>query len=42
MMPIPGETFVFTQFAGEPQVFLTESDSCPRPFQRPKRCAFTI
>ena len=23
--PVPGETFVFTQFAGEPQCFLTES-----------------
>ena len=24
-VPIPGETFVFTQFAGEPQCFLTEA-----------------
>ena len=23
-MPVPGETFVFTQFSGEPQCFLTE------------------
>ena len=24
--PVPGETFVFTQFAGEPQCFLTEAE----------------
>jgi SAM-dependent methyltransferase len=24
--PVPGEAFVFTQFAGEPQVFLTEAE----------------
>ena len=24
--PVPGETFVFTQFAGEPQCFLTEEE----------------
>jgi ubiquinone/menaquinone biosynthesis C-methylase UbiE len=24
--PVPGETFVFTQFAGEPQIFLTEAE----------------
>jgi len=24
--PVPGETFVFTQFSGEPQCFLTESE----------------
>jgi SAM-dependent methyltransferase len=24
--PVPGESFVFTQFAGEPQCFLTEED----------------
>jgi ubiquinone/menaquinone biosynthesis C-methylase UbiE len=24
--PVPGETFVFTQFAGEPQCFLTETE----------------
>ena len=26
--PLPGEPFVFTQFAGEPQCFLTESQLC--------------
>ena len=25
--PVPGEAFVFTQFAGEPQCFLTEAES---------------
>jgi len=25
-VPVPGEAFVFTQFAGEPQVFLTEAE----------------
>src|SRR5699024_7948403 len=24
--PVPGETFVFTDFAGEPQCFLTEAE----------------
>ena len=31
--PVPGEPFVFTQFAGEPQCFLTEAEPRTEPLR---------